>query len=53
MNETKYRDEARRVYAIEGLCEIDRDALVAKSDEGAFVQAWLWVPDNNLVGKGA
>lgn len=28
-------------------CEIDQDAEVLFTDEGAWVQAWVWVPEEN------
>jgi hypothetical protein len=40
---------ARRALAKEGEIEIDDDAKVSRSpdneDRGAYVAAWLWVPD--------
>ncbi len=36
-------DEARASYAEEGSVEIDDDAILSRSEEGAYVQAWVWV----------
>ena len=42
---------ARRALAKEGEIEIDDDAKVSRNavneDHGAYVAAWLWVPDEN------
>lgn len=38
-----YRKEAKAQYESEGSVEIDSNALVSKSDEGAYIQAWVWV----------
>jgi hypothetical protein len=37
-------DEAREMYSDDDI-EIDDDALVSEGDGGAWVQAWVWVPD--------
>ena len=38
-------DEARDKYVDRGVSdiEVDEDALVSRSDEGTFVQAWVWL----------
>jgi hypothetical protein len=37
-------DLARAQHQREGWCEIDYDALVSEGgDNGAYVQAWVWV----------
>lgn len=41
-----YRDKAKDIWASDD-CEIDDDAIVSVSDRGAFVQAWVWVPDED------
>jgi hypothetical protein len=40
------RKAARILWHKEGEVEIDSEALVSRSDdsEGAYVQAWVWVP---------
>ena len=42
------RDRARELHQVDGECEIDEDALVSQNvettSEGAYVQAWVWVP---------
>jgi hypothetical protein len=30
-------------YAKDGEIEVDEDAVVSESDDGAYVQAWVWV----------
>jgi hypothetical protein len=39
----RYIAEAKRKYHVDGEVEIDDDAVVSHSDEGAYVQAWVWV----------
>lgn len=44
-----YRNAARRKYHDEGTCEIDDNAVVSVSDdEGAYVQAWVWVYNDDV-----
>ena len=42
----KWEEAARRMYNKDGEIEIDPGAKVSISDEGegAYVQAWVWVP---------
>jgi hypothetical protein len=45
-----YRTQARTLYQDEGRIEVDDNALVSRNaecgfDHGAYVQAWVWVPD--------
>jgi hypothetical protein len=46
--EEDYRTAARRLYNKDGECEVDPGAVVSMQDpgeaEGAYVQAWVWVP---------
>lgn len=39
-----FRSRARELYHEEGQIEIDNEARVSKSDDGAYVEAWVWVP---------
>lgn len=45
-----YRQAAKRLYYghggtfSDGDIDIDSDAVVSESDEGAYVAAWVWVP---------
>jgi hypothetical protein len=47
-----YRNKARDRYTghggdfSDGDIDIDVDAVVSHSDEGAYVAAWVWVPRN-------
>lgn len=45
-----YRIAARRLYHEEGKCEVDDRARVSESaeggDAGRYVQAWVWVADD-------
>lgn len=44
----EYRDAAKRPYHVDGATEIDDKARVSREsiarEEGAYVQAWVWVP---------
>ena len=42
-----YIDQAKREYEDNDI-EIDHDAAVEKVDNGAWVQAWVWVYDSEL-----
>jgi hypothetical protein len=47
----KYRSAAKELYAdgSNDAIEVDDDAVVSKGDDkGAFVAAWVWVPDSNI-----
>jgi hypothetical protein len=52
-----YRDAAKKLFHSEGELEIDAGAPVSKADpedggdEGAYVQAWVWVPDYEIPGQ--
>ena len=44
-----YRDAAYRIWHRDGEIEIDDDALISRgTDNGAYVQAWVWVYDDQL-----
>jgi len=46
-NDAWFRSRAKELYQEEGEIEIDDNARVsAGSKEGAYVQAWVWVPAN-------
>lgn len=38
-----YRKAARAQHHVDGYLEVDDDAVVSESEEGAYVQAWVWV----------
>jgi hypothetical protein len=44
----QYREAAKRLHHEDGECEVDDNARVSRSsmddEEGAYVQAWVWVP---------
>lgn len=48
----KYRDAARKLYGRDGQVEIDDSARVSCGDEneGAYVQAWVWVRRDEAEG---
>lgn len=39
-----YIRKAKSDHHVDGHLEIDDDAVVSESEEGAYVQAWVWVP---------
>jgi hypothetical protein len=43
----KYHEQAMR-QSIDGEVEVDPDATVSESDTGAYVQAWMWVSNDDL-----
>ena len=47
----QYRNAARQGYHRDGEVEIDQGAKVSKADgnpdHGAYVQAWVWVDDED------
>lgn len=45
-SDTRLRERAREIWADFGFLEIDDDAQVSRSEGGAYVQAWVWVPSN-------
>jgi hypothetical protein len=45
INKQWFRSRAKQMYHKEGEIEIDEGAPVSQGDdEGAYVQAWVWVP---------
>lgn len=44
--DTRFRAAAKRLHEREGELEIDDEATVSHGDDaqGAYVQAWVWVP---------
>lgn len=45
MTDAEYIDAARQEYQTEGEIEIDDNAVVSRSNGGAYVQAWVWAYD--------
>ncbi len=45
-----FRDAAIRLFHKDGEVEVDADARVSRYDDtnGAYVQAWVWVPADAL-----
>lgn len=47
--ETGYASAARRLHHREGTLEIDDITVVSRgADDGCYVLAWVWVPDDAL-----
>ena len=46
MTEEEYRAKAREEYEEEGKLEFDDEPVVSLSEDGAYVQAWVWVSCN-------
>lgn len=45
----RYRAAAKEAYHSQGEIEIDDNAVVSHSEEGAYVQAWVWVSIDDLI----
>jgi hypothetical protein len=42
-----YRDGARELYCEDGEFEVDSNGRISRGDDqGAYVEAWVWVPDD-------
>lgn len=53
LTDKQFRSAASNKYGEEGYCEIDEDAKISRNtepdgDEGAYVQAWLWVANEEV-----
>jgi len=44
MTDEGFRSRARELYCEEGEIEVDARARVSASKDGAYVEAWVWVP---------
>ena len=48
-----YVSAARRIHQDDGALEVDKDAKVSRAegnpDKGAYVAAWVWVYDEDVV----
>lgn len=48
-------EAAQRIHEHEGTIEVDDDATVSRAkgnqDKGAYVQAWVWVYDDDARGE--
>ncbi len=49
--EPAYRAVARAQYALPGKIEVDRFARVSMTDDGGYVQGWLFIPRNAVTGS--
>jgi len=43
-----YRRAASKHWGHEDDIDFDHNALVSEGEGGAYVQAWLWVPDDRI-----
>ena len=42
-----YRERAKELYCVDGEIEVDSNARISRGDDpGAYVEAWVWVPDD-------
>lgn len=47
-----YRKRARELYSLNGEIEVDSNAIISRGDDpGAFVAAWVWVPDHEKLAE--
>lgn len=45
----RFRQAAKKIWQREGSIEVDDNAVVSISDDnGAYVQAWVWVDDAEI-----
>ena len=44
----QYRRAASEHWGHDDDIDFDHNALVSKGEGGAYVQAWLWVPDDRI-----
>lgn len=50
ITDKQYQQAAKLSYGKDGECEIDDNAIVSRgSDPGAYVQAWVWVYDSDIL----
>lgn len=42
----QYQRAAKRLHHNEGAVEVDDNPIVSNSDNGAYVQVWVWVHDD-------
>ena len=47
MTDAQYREKAKKLFEVEGELEFDEDAVISTGDHGAYVQAWVWVPEED------
>jgi hypothetical protein len=52
VSDARYREAAHRLHHDEGSCEVDENAKISRGDDpGAYVQAWVWVPNEDTKRK--
>lgn len=51
-NENRYIKAARHMWHRDGEIEIDDWPLISPTDDGAYVQAWVWVYNDDLESLG-
>ena len=49
----QYRRAASELWGHDEDIDFDHNALVSESEGGAYVQAWLWVPDDRIKDDGS
>jgi hypothetical protein len=47
----QYRDAAGRMYLTDDDIEIELSGTLSVADDGAWVQAWIWVPDSEAAAE--
>jgi hypothetical protein len=49
-NDAWYRKRAKEIYCVDSEIEVDSNARISRGDDpGAYVEAWVWVPDDGDV----
>ena len=51
-NENRYIKAARQMWHRDGEIEIDDWPLISPCDDGAYIQAWVWVYNDDLESLG-
>lgn len=52
VSDEAYRNAARREWGSVDGVDVDRDATVSRGDDqGAYVQAWVWVNDEEITDQ--
>lgn len=46
-----FRHAAKRIFEDEGKIDFDDKPKVSKGEEGAYVQTWVWVSDDEARGN--
>jgi hypothetical protein len=52
ISDAQYREAAHRLHHADGEVEIDENAKLSRGDDpGCYVEAWVWVPNEDVKSK--